>query len=71
MLLFVCPFIATPLKYHWFPEVAEEMSVTLDPSQIVVELFAEIIGVAGVGFTVTLITPELALHPELFVIVTP
>ena len=45
---------------HKFPVEAEEVSTTEPPEQNVVELPAVIVGVAGIGFTVTLITFDAA-----------
>jgi hypothetical protein len=41
----------------------DEVSVTLPPSQNVVELPVLIVGVGGFGFTVTAVAAEVAVHP--------
>lgn len=50
-----------------FPELAEDVNVTLPPEQKVVGPPALIVGVDGTGDTVTVSVPELAEEqPELF-----
>ncbi len=44
-----------------FPEVAEEVKFTEPPEQNVVGPLAETVGVAGIGFTVTLVAALGAL----------
>ena len=46
-----------------FPAALDEVSVTLPPEQNVVGPPAEMIGVAGTGFTVTVVGAEVAVHP--------
>ena len=43
----VAPAIPPPLRYHWLPLAALELSVTLPPAQNVVGPAAVIVGVAG------------------------
>ena len=45
----VSPEIATPLIYHWLPELLDDANVTLSPTQNVVSPFGVIIGVIGVS----------------------
>ena len=45
---------------HVFPLAEEEVKVTEPPVQNVVELPAVIVGVAGIGFTVTTVPAEVA-----------
>ena len=47
--------MATPPLYHWLPPAADDVSVTLPPSQKVIALPADIVGLAGIGLTVTVI----------------
>ena len=51
------------------PVIAEEVRVTLPPAQKVVGPPAVIVGTAGVGFTVTVVAAEVALHPETVTVV--
>lgn len=63
MLCVVSPVLQT------FPDTALEVSVTLSPLQKVVEPLAEMVGVAGIGLTVTLTVFELAdLHSSSVVV---
>ena len=55
----VIDWVVAPLDQA-FPDVAEDVNVTLPPSQNVVALEAEIVGVAAAGFTVTVISLETA-----------
>jgi hypothetical protein len=48
---------------HVFPEAALEVKVTLPPEQKVVGPLAEIVGVLGVGFTVTVVPAEVEEQP--------
>ena len=50
---FVAPPINTASLYHWLPVADDEVSRTEPPLQIVVGPPADIVGVAGVGLTVT------------------
>ena len=50
-----------------FPVAADEVNVTLPPSQNVVTPEAEIVGVLGNGFTVTVVAADVAeVHAPLF-----
>jgi hypothetical protein len=49
---------------------ALEVSVTLPPLQKVKLPFEVMNGIAGFGFTVTVVVPELATQPAAFVTVT-
>ena len=55
---------------HVFPELADEVSVTELPEQIVVEPPLEIVGVAGIGFTVTVTALDAGDVQPLTVLVT-
>ena len=57
----VAPPIGLPLRYHWLPVALDDVSVTLPPVQNVVALPGVIVGVAGVGFTVTVVAADAAL----------
>ena len=50
--------MATPSLYHWLPPAADEVSVTLPPSQKVVALPADMVGVAGAALTVTVVVAD-------------
>ena len=55
---------------HEFPEALLLVSTTLPPEQNVVGPLAVIVGVGGVGFTVTEVAELIALHaPEVTVTV--
>ena len=41
--------------YHWLPVAAEDVSITLPPSQKVVAPPAVMVGLAGIGLTVTVV----------------
>jgi hypothetical protein len=56
--------------YHWFPLALLEVSVTLPPVQNVVGPPALIVGVAGVGLTVTVVDADAALGQPLVVTTT-
>ena len=58
---FTAPLIGDPLRYHWLPVPLLDDSVTVPPWQNVVAEPAVIVGVAGVGLTVTLIVFEAVL----------
>ena len=63
---FVAPLIATLFRYHWLPLALLEVSVTLPLAQNVVGPLGVIVGVGGIGFTVTLVAADGALaHPRL------
>ena len=51
-----------------FPDEAEEVNTTLPPEQKVVGPLALIVGVAGVGFTVTVTGVEVAVQVPLFTV---
>jgi hypothetical protein len=56
---------------HKYVVPALEVSVTLPPAQKVVELPAEIVGVAGKAFTTTTVAADTALwHPAALVTCT-
>jgi hypothetical protein len=55
----VAPLIAAPSLYHWLPVADDEVNTTDPPAQNVVGPPAEIVGVAGIGLTTTVV-PELA-----------
>jgi hypothetical protein len=55
---------------HVFPEAEEDVSVTLPPVQKLVGPLALIVGVAGVGFTVTAVAAEFEDVQPLDVCVT-
>jgi hypothetical protein len=60
-VLLVAPLIRLPSRYHWLPVALLEVRVTLPPVQNVVGPPGVIVGVAGVGFTVTLVEEDGAL----------
>ncbi len=66
----VAPPIALPLRSHWLPDALLEVSVTLLPAQNVVGPLGVIVGVAGIGFTVTVVAADGALVQPLVVTVT-
>ena len=53
---------------HVFPVAEEDVNVTLPPEQKVVGPPAEIVGVAGAGFTVTAVPADVALHVPLLTV---
>ena len=55
------------MRYHWLPLAALDVSVTLPPVQNVVGPPGVIVGVAGVGFTVTVVAADAALLQPLAV----
>ena len=67
----VWPPIAEPLRLHWLP-LADEDVKTKGPLALhkVVGPLAEIVGVTGVGLTVTTVAAEVALQLNSFVTVT-
>jgi hypothetical protein len=66
----VAPPIGLPFRYHWFPLALLEVSVTLPPSKKVVGPLGVVVGVGGVGFTVTMVAAEVELlQPPLVTIV--
>ena len=69
-MLFVAPPIGLPSRYHWLPLALLDVSVTLPPVQNVVGPPALMVGVAGIGFTVTVVGAEAALVQPLVVTVT-
>ena len=69
-VLFVAPPIGLPLRYHWLPVALDDVSVTLPPVQNVVAPSGVIVGVAGIGFTVTLVADDAALVQPVVVTVT-
>ena len=44
--------------YHWLPVAAEDVRVTLPPSQKPVALPAVMVGVEGAGLTVTVVAAD-------------
>jgi hypothetical protein len=52
------------------PVALDDVSVTLPPAQNVVALPGVIVGVAGIGFTVTLVAADAALAQPLVVTMT-
>jgi len=67
---FVAPPIGEPLRDHWLPVVLPEVSVTEPPAQNVVGPDGVIVGVAGVGVTVTVVGADAALEQPLCVTTT-
>ena len=57
--------MVAPFKFHWLPLALLEVKVTEPPVQKVVGPPAEMVGVAGTGFTVTVVTTEVAEQPLL------
>ena len=62
--------IATPSLYHWLPVLDDELNTTLPPVQKLVAVAAVIVGVAGVGFTVTVVAALGALGQPVVVTIT-
>jgi len=61
----VAPPIGLPSRNHWLPLALLDVSVTLPPVQNVVGPSGVMVGVAGVGLTVTLVADYGALgHPS-------
>jgi len=54
---------------HVFPEALDEVNVTEPPEQNVVAPPADIVGVEGIGFTVTVSRLDVAVHDP-FVLLT-
>jgi hypothetical protein len=48
---------------HEFPVDSEEVKMTFSPSQNVKDPFEVIVGIAGIGLTVTVVGNEVAEHP--------
>jgi hypothetical protein len=67
---FVAPARRVAPSYHWFPLALLDVNVTLPPVQNVVGPPALIVGVAGVGLTVTVVDAEAALGQPLVVTMT-
>ena len=67
---FTAPPIGLPLRNHWLPLVLLEVSVTLPPAQKVVGPSSEIVGVGGMGLTVTTVGADGALVQPFTVTVT-
>ena len=55
---------------HWFPLALLDVSVTLPPAQNVVGPPGVIVGVAGAGFTVTVVEDDGALEQPFAVTTT-
>ena len=67
----LAPLIGEPFRYHWLPVALLDVSVTLPPWQNVVAAPPVlIVGVVGVGFTVTVIAADAALAHEPLVTTT-
>jgi len=60
--MLVAPPMGLPLRNHWLPLAALEVSVTLPPAQKVVGPLGVMVGVAGSGLTVTTVATEAALE---------
>ena len=58
------------MRYHWLPDALLEVSVTLPPAQNVVAPPGVIVGVAGIGVTVTAVDADGALEHPLAVTTT-
>jgi hypothetical protein len=56
--------------YHWFPDALLDVNVTLPPVQNEVGPLGVIVGVAGVGLTVTDVEVDAALGQPLVVTMT-
>ncbi len=69
-VLLVAPPMGLPLRDHWLPVALLDVSVTLPPVQKVVGPPGVIVGVAGIGLTVTVVAAEAALVQPLAVTVT-
>jgi hypothetical protein len=65
LLLTVMLWVVAPPGLHTLPEVLLLVSTTLPPAQKVVGPPALIVGVAGFGFTVTVVPVLVALQPLL------
>src|ERR1051325_375642 len=64
-VLAVAPAMGEPPRYHWLPDALLEVSVTEPPAQNVVGPPGVMVGVAGIGFTVTGVAVDEALgQPE-------
>src|ERR1051325_6984418 len=61
-VLAVAPPIGEPSRYHWLPVALLEVRVTEPPAQNVVGPPGVMVGVAGVGFTVTVVAADGALE---------
>ena len=59
--LVVAPPMGLPSKYHWLPVALLEVSLTEPPAQNVVGPPGVMVGVAGIGLTVTVVGAEAAL----------
>jgi len=63
----VAPPMGLPFRNHWLPLALLEVSVTLPPLQNVVAPLGVIVGVGGVGVTVTVVGLEGVLLQPPFV----
>ncbi len=64
----MAPAIELPSLYHWLPLALLEVNTTLPPSQNVVAPPAVMLGVEGIGLTVTFTALDVLLHaPEVTV----
>jgi hypothetical protein len=66
----IAPPIGLPFRDHWLPPALLDVSVTLPPVQNVVGPPGVIVGVAGIGLTVTVVAADAALLQPLAVTTT-
>ncbi len=66
----MAPAIELPSLYHWLPLALLEVNTTLPPSQNVVAPPAVMLGVEGIGFSVTVVALEAELVQPLEVTFT-
>ena len=66
----MAPPMGLPFRYHWLPVPLLDVSRTLPPVQNVVGPPGVMVGVAGIGLTVTVVAAEAALVQPLAVTVT-
>ena len=69
-MLPVAVLIAIPSLYHWLPLADDDVSVTLPPAQNVVAVVVDIIGVDGIGLTVTVVADDADDEHPLVVTIT-
>jgi hypothetical protein len=62
--------IKFPPRYHWLPVADDEVNTTLPPEQNVVEPPADIVGVDGIGLTVTVVSALATLEQPDAVVIT-
>ena len=70
MYVFDVAPIGLPLRNHWFPLALDDVSVTLPPVQNVVGPPGVMVGVGGIGLTVTVVAADGALVQPLEVTTT-